>query len=86
MAKARLPDELRMRLDAIHKRHRTNDTDTIIALLEAFVLQVEQEDAVRFPITITSTTRQELMVAEDAGPYAEAKRSSRAPDKTGRAH
>lgn len=69
-AKARLPDPLRERLDAIHARHNTNDTETLVRLLGAYCDAVEREDAVRWPIAIEMAEAQpQRLVAEQGVAY-----------------
>lgn len=46
---ARLPDNLRARLDAIHKAHLTNDSTVTVHMLEAFCDYVEEAGTVKFP-------------------------------------
>jgi hypothetical protein len=47
---ARIPDELRQRLDAIHRRHMTNDSSALIHSLDAFCTYVEREGKVILPM------------------------------------
>ncbi len=73
-AKARLDKGLRERLTTSHERYNTNDTDTIILLLEAYLAATEREDAVRLPLTITMAPKdaeQALRAAaeEQGNPY-----------------
>lgn len=63
IAKARLDDELRSRLNRIHQRHKTSDTEILTELISAFVETVERADAVRFPVTILLAEKN-LLVAE----------------------
>lgn len=65
---ARLPNELRQRLDAIHARHQTNDTRIVLSLLETFCTAVEEADAVRFPVVVLLADKQQLLAAEDRPP------------------
>jgi hypothetical protein len=69
-ARARLTDSLRARLDAIHARYNTNDTETLIRLLAAYCDAVERADAVRWPIEIAMAAAQpQLRAAEQGGAY-----------------
>lgn len=50
---ARIPDDLRARLDAIHAKHMTGDTAVITHMLTAFCDYVEASGKVELPIKIT---------------------------------
>jgi predicted DNA-binding protein len=65
--RARISDAARARLDAIHRRHKTNDTEIVTELIEAFIIAVEQVDAVRFPVAVLLAEKQ-LAVAESPPP------------------
>lgn len=79
--RARISNEARARLDQINARHRTNDSQIVSALVDAFVEVVEAEDAIRFPITILLAEKHRLLVAED-NPAVD--KPPRAPDKSQR--
>jgi hypothetical protein len=50
--RARLPDELRARLDTIHKKHLTNDSTVTVHMLEAFCDYVEKQGGVKLPVQL----------------------------------
>lgn len=64
--RARLPEELRARLDAIHKAHLTNDSTVTVHMLEAFCDYVEKTGAVKLPIQIIPA--QERLLQEQKAP------------------
>jgi hypothetical protein len=49
---ARIPDDLRERLDEIHKAHLTNDSTVTVHMLEAFCAYVEKTGAVKLPVEL----------------------------------
>jgi L-ribulose-5-phosphate 3-epimerase UlaE len=49
---ARIPDELRVRLDRIHKTHLTNDSTVAVNMMEAFCEYVEGTGTVKFPVKL----------------------------------
>ncbi len=51
---ARIPDDLRMRLDRIHKTHLTNDSTVALNMMEAFCTYVEEAGTVKFPVKLVS--------------------------------
>lgn len=61
---SRLPEPLRLRLDAINSRYNTTDAKNVVALLEAFATAVEEQDAVRFPVTVLLDDEKYSMIAE----------------------
>ena len=52
--RARLSEDLRARLDAIHQKHLTNDSTVTIRSLEAFCDYVEETGKVEFPVKMTT--------------------------------
>lgn len=56
--RARLPEELRARLDAIHKAHLTNDSTVTVHMLEAFCDYVEKTGAVKLPVELVPAKEQ----------------------------
>jgi len=60
----RVAPELKARLEAIHARHKTSDSDVVEACIDAFCTAVEEADAVRFPIVVLLSEKR-LMAAED---------------------
>lgn len=50
---ARLPDDLRARLDAIHEAHLTNDSTVTVHMIKAFCDYVEKAGAVKLPVQLT---------------------------------
>jgi hypothetical protein len=56
-ANARITDQLRARLDAIHERHLTNDATVITKCLEAFCAYVEKNGKVEFPVEMVAQTK-----------------------------
>jgi len=55
--RARLPDDLRNRLDAIHEKHLTNDSTVVVRMLEAFCEHVEEAGGVNFPMRLVPATK-----------------------------
>ncbi len=64
----RISTGLRRRLDAIHKRYGTNDSEVIRRLLDAWVDHTEATDAVRWPIWL-GEERTPLLSEEQAAAY-----------------
>ena len=78
---SRLTLDVRSRLDAIHERHRTNDSQIMAALVEAFVDAVESADAVRFPVVVLLAEKQVLRAAEDPETKPKLAIKEKPPDK-----